>query len=104
VTDRDEKLRALEAIVEHTTPGSWEHARQPSRKELAATAVLALDLTEASLKVRTGPPIDDEDDVVAGVTWAGVLPVRTVFGSPESCPLLPPGSAVPEHVREHARR
>jgi nitroimidazol reductase NimA-like FMN-containing flavoprotein (pyridoxamine 5'-phosphate oxidase superfamily) len=103
VTEEPEKLRALEAIVEHTTPGSWEHARQPSRKELAATAVLGLDLTEASLKVRTGPPGDDEDDVVAGLAWAGVLPVRTVFGSPRPCPLLVPESTVPEHVLGHSR-
>jgi nitroimidazol reductase NimA-like FMN-containing flavoprotein (pyridoxamine 5'-phosphate oxidase superfamily) len=104
VTEEPEKLRALEAIVEHTTPGSWEHARQPSRKELAATTVLALDLTEASLKVRTGPPGDDEDDVVSGRAWAGVLPVWTVFGPPRPCPLLVPEWSVPEHVLGHSRR
>lgn len=103
VTDREVKLRALESVVEHTTPGSWRHARRPSRKELAATAVLALDLTEASLKVRTGPPGDDEQDVAADLAWAGVLPVRTTFGEPEPCPLLPPGTGTPEHVAGHAR-
>jgi len=66
VTDRKERLAALRAIVDHTTPGSWEHARQPNAKELAATAVLALDLEEASVKVRTGPPVDDEVDVATG--------------------------------------
>ncbi|WP_037074658.1 pyridoxamine 5'-phosphate oxidase family protein [Pseudonocardia spinosispora] len=98
VTEADEKLDALRAIVEHTTPGSWDHARQPSRKELAATAVLALDLTEASVKVRTGAPADEEADVATGAAWAGVLPVRTTFDKPDPCPLLPPGVEPPAHV------
>src|SRR5215217_2509956 len=59
VTDADERLAGLRAIVEHLAPGSWTHARLPTRKELAATTVLALDLAEASVKVRTGPPSDD---------------------------------------------
>ena len=98
VSDGAQRLRGLRAIVRHTTPGSWEHARRPSGKELAATAVLALDLTEASVKVRTGPPVDDEEDVDAATAWAGVLPVRTVFGEPDPCPLLPPGVDTPPHV------
>jgi nitroimidazol reductase NimA-like FMN-containing flavoprotein (pyridoxamine 5'-phosphate oxidase superfamily) len=102
VTDRDERLAGLRAIVEHTTPGSWDHARQPNAKELAATALLALDLEEASVKVRTGPPIDDESDVESGLAWAGVLPVRTVFGEPEPAPDLTPGLSVPEHLQTRA--
>jgi nitroimidazol reductase NimA-like FMN-containing flavoprotein (pyridoxamine 5'-phosphate oxidase superfamily) len=98
VTDPEEKLAALRAIVEHTTPGSWQHARQPNAKELAATAVLAIDLAEASVKVRCGPPGDKEADVSQGTAWAGVLPVRTIFGPPEPCPLLPPGTPTPPHV------
>jgi len=98
VTDDAERREALRAITEHVAPGSWEHARPPTRKELAATAVLALDLTEASLKVRTGPPVDDDEDVEAGGRWAGVVPVRTAFGAPEPCPLLPPGTTTPDHV------
>lgn len=101
VTDPAAKLRALRAIVENVTPGSWAHARQPDRKELAATSVLALDLSEASVKVRTGPPVDDDADVTAGTAWAGVVPVRSAFGSPEACPLLPASVATaPTHVRE----
>jgi nitroimidazol reductase NimA-like FMN-containing flavoprotein (pyridoxamine 5'-phosphate oxidase superfamily) len=104
VTDPDERLLGLEALTEHLAPGSWSATRQPDRKELAATAVLALDLTEASVKVRTGPPGDDERDVPdAGdpdPVWAGVLPVRTVLGEPQPCPLLPPGTAVPPRVRD----
>jgi nitroimidazol reductase NimA-like FMN-containing flavoprotein (pyridoxamine 5'-phosphate oxidase superfamily) len=99
VTDAGERVRALEAIVSHLAPGSWAHARRPTRKELAATTVLALDLAEASVKVRTGPPKDDEDDVVEGGRWAGVLPVRSEFGRPEPCELLDPADApAPGHV------
>ncbi len=98
VTDADERLAGLRAVTEHVAPGSWDHARRPSRKELAATALLALDLTEASLKVRTGPPGDDAADVEAGGRWAGVLPLRTTVGAPEPCPLLNPSTPVPAHV------
>ncbi|MGI8798845.1 MAG: pyridoxamine 5'-phosphate oxidase family protein [Pseudonocardia sp.] len=104
VADADERLRALEAIVDHLAPGSWTHARQPTRKELAATAVLALDLAEASVKVRTGPPKDDEDDVVDGGRWAGVLPVHTEFGRPKSCELLGAADATaPPHVAARSK-
>ncbi|OZM78469.1 pyridoxamine 5'-phosphate oxidase family protein [Pseudonocardia sp. MH-G8] len=100
VTDQDEHLAALRAIVEQLSPGSWEHAREPDRRELAATAVFALDLTEASVKIRTGPPADDEADVDAGGRWAGVLPVHTVFGTPEPCPTLQADAQVPTHVTD----
>jgi len=95
VTGEAEKLHALRVITEHIAPGSWDHARRPSRRELAATAVLALDLTEAAVKVRTGGPADEPEDVAAGTAWAGVLPVRQVFGEPVPDADLP----VPEHVR-----
>jgi hypothetical protein len=98
VVDADEKWTALEAIVEHLAPGSWTHARQPDRRELAATLVFAIGLAEASVKVRTGPPSEDADDIATGGRWAGVLPVRTVFGTPESCPTVPAGEPVPGHV------
>ncbi len=98
VTDPAERIAALHAIVEQLSPGSWEHAREPDPRELAATAVFAIDLTEASVKVRTGPPGDDQEDIDAGGRWAGVLPVRTVFGLPEPCPTLPADAPVPAHV------
>jgi nitroimidazol reductase NimA-like FMN-containing flavoprotein (pyridoxamine 5'-phosphate oxidase superfamily) len=97
VTDPAERLLGLEALTEHLAPGSWTATRQPDRKELAATALLALDLAEASVKVRTGPPGDEEEDLGLPV-WAGVLPVRTVVGEPEPCPLLPAGTPVPDRV------
>ncbi|WP_040338583.1 pyridoxamine 5'-phosphate oxidase family protein [Candidatus Blastococcus massiliensis] len=102
VTDDAERALALEALTEHLAPGSWTATRPPTRRELAATAVLALDLAEASVKVRTGPPGDDEADVAApgdpDPVWAGVLPVSTVLGRPQPCPLLPPGTPVPPRV------
>ncbi|MPR00564.1 pyridoxamine 5'-phosphate oxidase family protein [Modestobacter sp. I12A-02628] len=101
VTDPAERLLGLQVLTDHLAPGSWAATRQPDRRELAATVVLALDLAEASLKVRTGPPGDDERDVAANAgDWAGVLPVSTVLGAPEPCPLLPDGVPVPARVRE----
>ncbi|MCO1654274.1 pyridoxamine 5'-phosphate oxidase family protein [Pseudonocardia humida] len=102
VRDPDEVLRALEAVTEQLAPGSWTHARRPDRRELAATGVFAVDLAEAAVKVRSGPPGDDEEDIAQGGRWAGVLPVRTTFGDPIPDPTLPAGAPVPDHVR--ARR
>jgi len=108
VSDPDERLTGLAALTEQLAPGSWTGTRHPDRKELAATAVLALDLAEASVKVRTGPPGDDERDLAAdsgpAPVWAGVLPVRTVLGEPEPCPLLPGGVPVPPRVRDRVLR
>ncbi|TCK25518.1 pyridoxamine 5'-phosphate oxidase family protein [Pseudonocardia endophytica] len=104
VTDSDEKLRGLRVIVEHLTPGAWDHARPPTRRELAATSVLALDLGEASVKVRSGPPADEDDDVASDAAWAGVVPVRTVFGTPEPAPDLRATRDVPSHVADRADR
>ena len=98
VTDEAERLTALRAITEHLIPGSWDSARRPVRKELAATSVLALPLDEASVKIRAGGPKDEDEDYALDV-WAGVLPVTTVVGPAEPDPLLRPGIAVPPHVR-----
>jgi uncharacterized protein len=100
-TPATDKEHGLRMITNHLAPGSWEHARQPNRRELAATSVLALDLTEASVKMRGGPPGDDADDIAAGTAWAGVLPLRQVWGEPEPAPDLPAGIPVPEHVLRH---
>jgi nitroimidazol reductase NimA-like FMN-containing flavoprotein (pyridoxamine 5'-phosphate oxidase superfamily) len=97
VTDPAEKLTGVRAITERLAPGQWDVVRPPDAKELAATAVLALPLTEASVKVRQGPPGDDEEDYALDV-WAGVLPVRQVFGAPVPDPLLRAGIPVPGHV------
>lgn len=97
VTGQD-ALHGLRVLVEHLAPGSWEHSRRPTRKELAATTVLAMPLDEASVKVRTGPPVDDESDVAAGTAWAGVLPLVSSWCSPVPCPQLLPGTPVPPHI------
>ena len=98
VTDPDAKLHALRVLTEHLAPGSWDYARLPTPKELAATAVLALDLTEASVKIRSGPPGDEDEDVAANAHWAGVLPLRTAWGEPEPDPSLVGDWDVPPHV------
>lgn len=97
VLDPAEKLAALRAVTNHLVPGRWEHAREPSRKELAATAVLALPLVEASVKVRSGGPKDDEEDYDSG-TWAGVLPAVLAFGPAQPDPALPGDVGIPAHI------
>jgi nitroimidazol reductase NimA-like FMN-containing flavoprotein (pyridoxamine 5'-phosphate oxidase superfamily) len=81
VTDPDEKRNALRSFTNHILPGRWEEVRQPTEQELKATSVLVLALDEVSAKVRTGPPIDDEEDYAFPV-WAGVVPIRTQVGQP----------------------
>ncbi len=98
ISDPDAKLHALHVLTEHLAPGSWDYARPPTHKELAATAVLSLDLAEASVKIRTGPPGDDPEEVAANPRWAGVLPLRAVWGEPESDPDLVGDRDVPPHV------
>jgi uncharacterized protein len=98
VTDADAKLHGLKVLTDHLAPGSWEHAREVTTKEFAAVSVLALDLAEASVKMRAEGPDDEPDDVGADAAWAGVLPVRTVFGTPEPSTDLSSGWAVPPHV------
>jgi nitroimidazol reductase NimA-like FMN-containing flavoprotein (pyridoxamine 5'-phosphate oxidase superfamily) len=103
ITDDAEKLRGLRVLTEHLAPGSWDYARPPNKKELAQTALLALDLSEAAVKIRSGPPVDEDDDVAADTVWAGVLPVRREWGSVEPCPLLSESWEIPEHVAARAR-
>jgi len=103
VTGAEEKLAALRAVTDHLVPGRWEHAREPTRKELAATAVLALPLDEASVKIRTGDPKDDDEDYDSGY-WAGVLPAALTFGAPGPDPALPADVPVPDHIAALAGR
>jgi uncharacterized protein len=81
VTDHDEKMDALRRFTNHIVPGRWDEARQPTDQELKATSVLVLPLDEVSAKVRTGPPIDDEEDYEMTI-WAGVVPIRMRAGDP----------------------
>ncbi len=98
VNDDAERLAALRAVTEQLIPGRWDALRAPSRKELAATSVLAVPLAEASVKVRTGPPKDDPADLGSAV-WAGVVPARLAFGVPEPDPALAQATPVPAHIR-----
>jgi nitroimidazol reductase NimA-like FMN-containing flavoprotein (pyridoxamine 5'-phosphate oxidase superfamily) len=101
VTDQAERLAGLRAVTEQLIPGRWDAVRSPTRKELAATSVLAVSLGEASVKIRTGPPGDEPEDLDLPV-WAGVVPITTSFGDPEPDPALRPGLTPPDHIRARA--
>lgn len=97
-----EKSAALEIISEHILPGRWADIRWPNRKELKATTVLKLKIDEASAKIRTGPPLDDEEDY-ALACWAGVVPLQFVPGAPIADPRLPASTPVPDYARKFPR-
>lgn len=103
VQENDEKLKALRAFSEQVIPGRWDDVREPDENELRATLVLKLPLTEASAKVRTGPPIDDEPDYALQV-WAGVLPLHLQAGALIADPRLPKGIDPPDYALSYARR
>ena len=104
ITDPDEKIAGLRALSEHLAPGQWDYARRPSRKELAATTLLAMPLDEASVKIRCGPPDDaDSPDAELGL-WAGELPLASFWQQPVSDPALPAGTGVPQHIQDRAGR
>ena len=102
VLDRTEKNEALRAIVEHVVPKRWDDVRWPSEQELKATRVLRLPLEEVSAKIRTGPPLDDEEDSQVPC-WAGELPLRLVPQSPVPDPRLNPEIVLPAYVQEYQR-
>src|ERR1700741_1290212 len=102
VSDREEKNAALLAFTEHIIRGRWADVREPTELEVKATTVLRLPLAEASAKIRTGPPIDDEEDYEMSV-WAGVVPLKLVAGEPIGDPRLPEGIEVPEYARQYRR-
>ncbi len=80
ITEREPKMEALRVISDQIVTGRWDDVRLPNEQELKATTVLEIPLTEASAKIRTGPPVDDEEDYALSV-WAGVLPIRTFRGA-----------------------
>ncbi len=102
VDDPDEKINALHAFTNHVVSGRWEEVRLPTESEMRATLVLKLPLVEVSAKVRTGPPIDDEEDYHLSV-WAGVVPLKLTAGAPITDDRLPAGIEPPEYAREYAR-
>jgi len=104
VTSREEKLAGLRCLSEHIVPGQWDYARRPSKKELAATTLLALPLAEASVKIRTGPPDDGDSPDAALPVWAGVLPLAAAWQAPVPDPVLPPEIPLPPHIAARTRR
>ncbi len=102
VEDPKEKLEALRALSDHILPGRWADVRQPNDKELKATLVMRLPITEFSAKVRQGPPIDDEEDY-SFPTWAGVVPLKMQTGAPINDPRLDPAQEVPLYARNYSR-
>lgn len=103
VEDAEEKLAALRALSEHILPGRWADSRPPNEKELKATTILRLPLTEFSSKVRVGPPIDDEEDY-SFPTWAGVIPLELTVQPPIADSRLAPETKMPDHVRNYSRK
>ena len=102
VKDLDEKRLGLDRLVEHIIPGRTADARRPTEKELPSTMLLALPIVDATAKVRTGWPADDDEDYELEV-WAGVVPVRTVYDGPQPDPRLPPGPVVPAYASPYRR-
>ena len=103
VNQKGEKLSALRALSEHMIPERWDDVRGPSEIEIKATTVLSLALAEASAKIRTGPPLDDEEDYELGV-WAGVVPMRLSALAPVPDPRLPDGIETPAYASEYSRQ
>ena len=102
IEDREQKIEALVALSEHIVRGRWADVREPNEEELKKTTVLELPLVEASAKVRTGPPLDDEEDYALPI-WAGVIPLSLQAGEPIKDPRLPEGIEVPEYARNYRR-
>jgi nitroimidazol reductase NimA-like FMN-containing flavoprotein (pyridoxamine 5'-phosphate oxidase superfamily) len=102
VDSGQEKHAALLAFSEHVIRGRWEDVRGPSEQEMKATSVLSLPLTEVSAKVRTGPPLDDEEDYSLNV-WAGVIPMQLTAGEPIRDPRLDDGIEPPSYAHNYSR-
>jgi nitroimidazol reductase NimA-like FMN-containing flavoprotein (pyridoxamine 5'-phosphate oxidase superfamily) len=98
----DEKVAALKTISDHIVPGRWASLRPVKQEEIDQTAVLKLDIVEASAKVRTGPPVDDEEDYALPI-WAGTLDLAAPVATPNPDKRLQPGVAVPAHVTRYRR-
>jgi len=98
----EEKRAALEALMEHMMPGRWQDIRKPNPMELNATGVVSIPIENASAKIRTGPPIDDEQDEALPI-WAGVLPMYHVTSSPQPDPKLGSAVPIPEYMLQTKR-
>jgi len=102
VAEPEAKVAALKVISDHVIPGRWDEVRPPNKSELAATSVMMLAISEVSAKVRTGPPIDDEEDYALPV-WAGQLPLESEVQPPIADPRLPQSIGVPGYIANYRR-
>ena len=102
VEDPEEKMSALFALSEQIIRGRWNDVREPTELEMKATTVLSLTLDEASAKIRTGPPLDDEEDYSLPM-WAGVVPLKLTAGKPLDDPRLPDNTPVPDYASNYKR-
>jgi uncharacterized protein len=100
IEDPIQKTEALRVVSDHLIAGRWEDVRAPYEQELKATSVLEFAMEEASAKIRSGPPVDDEEDYALPM-WAGVLPLTIRSGQPVPDPRLPAGTAIPEYVNSY---
>jgi len=102
VDDPKEKLEGLKVLSDHILPGRWDDSRQPNEQELKATSLLRVPIEEFSAKVRTGPPIDDVEDMNFP-TWAGVVPIELKARTPINDQQLDPKQLIPEYVKHYSR-
>lgn len=98
IQDEADKLATLEDMMERIVPGRWPDLKPPTKQELKATTVVSLKLEEVAAKIRSGPPLDEEEDYDLDV-WAGVVPIETVIGAPQDDPRLKSGIAVPQNLK-----
>jgi uncharacterized protein len=103
IESTSEKMAALKAFTNHVLSDRWSDVRPTTDKEVAGTWVLALSLSEASAKIRTGPPVDDEEDYALPI-WAGEIPLRIVADRPIDDPKLSPGIQCPNSAQHYDRR
>jgi nitroimidazol reductase NimA-like FMN-containing flavoprotein (pyridoxamine 5'-phosphate oxidase superfamily) len=103
VTDEEKKGAAFKALLDHLIPGRWEDSRQPDDKESGATTVLSVPIDEASIKVRSGPPMDSEKDLGLGY-WTGVIPLELTPGEAIPDALIVDNIPVPNYVRDYDRK
>jgi nitroimidazol reductase NimA-like FMN-containing flavoprotein (pyridoxamine 5'-phosphate oxidase superfamily) len=102
VQDPAQKLQALQGFTEHIVPGRWAEVRQPNTREIQGTLILSVPLTEASVKIRTGLPLDDELDYGLPV-WAGILPLQLTPKEAVTDSRVQPGLTVPDYVKNYTR-
>jgi len=103
VTDPEEKIEALTLVTDRIAPGRWDEAREMTDKELKSTSVIAVPIEHAAAKVRTGRPIDDDEDYELPI-WGGVVPVRQVFDAPQDDGRVASGVEVPQSITQVLER